>query len=89
MQASISGLQEAVVVAVHEFLQTTVCLGRQPQITDGADPCLGCGNGGDHGVKIEAGLVLSMTLQATSNGLKRLRVEAAVQTRRFKPLRRH
>lgn len=50
------GLQETVVVEVHQFLEVPVGFGRQPQITDGANPCLWCGNGGGHGAKSKTGL---------------------------------
>lgn len=54
------GLEEAVVVEVHELLQMAVRLWRQLELTDGADPGLGRWNGGGHGGKSKIGLLLSM-----------------------------
>ena len=80
------GLQEAVVVAVHEVLQMPVCLGRQAQITDGADSCLGCGNGGRHGGNRRWGCFVNERPGAVPNWLRvvcrKAEAEFAVEERR-------
>lgn len=57
------GLEEAVVVEVHELLKMAVRLWRQLELTDGADPGLGRWNGGRHEGKSKMRLWLSMAIE--------------------------